>query len=975
MDETAGKTRILIVSANPETTKPLRLDDEKRGIEEGLRSANNREKYEIKILNSTRIAEFRREMLEYRPHILHFCGHGADAKGIIFENEGGSESFVEGEALADFLGNFKKHLRCVVLNACFSETQAEHIRKQIDYVIGMKEAIGDKAAIEFAISFYQAVFADCEYGTAFKIACDAVKMNGVLADDISPVILTRGEVEIALTPEQHRVRKELYLKKLKKGCEDKLKSIKSGIYNLSGNVFLSEQKQIYGADDFELHIPYQPIDESGEMKEKTNDICACENNGSKKVVLLGEPGSGKTVSLLKLTISFVDRALSDTEAPIPLLIPLGSYKETISPEQYAKKRMAIDSDYATELFNPSKCLFIFDGLNEVAIDKRGSVVKYIISTDHYIVSCRSLDYKQEFSKEKDIARIEILDLDLIQIKDAIAEGNARELWSAIGGNEYLVTFWTNLCNNGNESLFWKAPSAMKEANLMMLKEDSNTCDYEAWLKMHDKGLLPLCRNPMLLKMIYDLYLDSNSNLPQNRGKLFETFAERCIDSEIKKLDKKGEKSKSELEKLKSSTYDLLTCLAETIIVNQQGTGIEYNMGRKALSKNLSNQNLEEIEKFAHDAGILICDGIEYRFIHQLHQEYFASRSLQISFEERRKPTDFFCSANWWEPTGWEESAVILAGILPIDKLNCFLLWLSKVQPKLVIRCVENSGISGVSVDSIDSQTRSLLLNNWLDRLSHTDETAKSRIYIGQAMDKLGDPRDGVGIVKICGKDIPKIEWISFRDSGISMSKYPITVCQYATFLDDADGYRNDSWWKTSYESQEWHRQNYVIPLLPELGNAPITNISWYDATAFCRWLSSKSNEEIRLPSEQEWISCVSQDRPTICAITEHDLMELPDDKKWVSVGLTAEEGLSMMLSDLGLVWEWCSDQFGDRTDTLGFADPNSVPTRILKGGSWITSNKCKDSTYRLRTYATHMEFDIGFRIVKSLNNHMGGLEL
>ncbi|MEH2933233.1 hypothetical protein [Acutalibacter sp. JLR.KK004] len=167
-----------------------------------------------------------------------------------------------------------------------------------------------------------------------------------------------------------------------------------------------------------------------------------------------------------------------------------------------------------------------------------------------------------------------------------------------------------------------------------------------------------------------MYLDSNSNLPQNRGKLFETFAERCIDSEIKKLDKKGEKSKSELEKLKSSTYDLLTCLAETIIVNQQGTGIEYNMGRKALSKNLSNQNLEEIEKFAHDAGILICDGIEYRFIHQLHQEYFASRSLQISFEERRKPTDFFCSANWWEPTGWEESAVILAGILPIDKLNC-----------------------------------------------------------------------------------------------------------------------------------------------------------------------------------------------------------------------------------------------------------------------------------------------------------------
>lgn len=962
------KKRILIVSANPKTTKPLRLEEEKRNIKEGLRAALHRDDFVIETSEATTIEMFERDMVEFKPNILHFCGHGADDLGILFESECGKASFVEGKPLAEYLGKFSSHLECVVLNACYSIKQAEDICNQIKYVVGMKEAVGDSDAIIFSTSFYQAIFAHKEYDEAFEIACAALKMKKIGCADFTPKLLSHGAGASSPTSEERRARIKLYLQKLKKGCEDNLRKIKSRIYELSGDVVYStDSKTVYGADDFDLHIPYQPIDENGEAREKTDDICDCINSDSRKIVLLGEPGSGKTVSLLKITIEFVDRALADDEALIPILVPLGSYKDKISPEEYAKKRMAIDTEYAEDIFDSKTCLFVLDALNEVATDKRDSVVKYILELPHYIVSCRLLDYKQEFAKENDLARIEILDLDILQIKSAIENEQAKDLWTAIGGNDYLISFWDNLCKDGNIDLFWKSPNTIKPSTIEAVREDSNTCDFEAWIEMHNKGLLPLCRNPMLLKMVYNIYIKYNSNLPQNRGKLFETFAEKCINSEIEKLEKKGEKNKKELNILKAKTFEMLTYLAEAIVVNRQGTGIEYCIGHQTLNCHFAPNEIDELEKFARDAGILIYDEIEYRFAHQLHQEYFASRSLQIAFEQKRSPNEFFKYDNWWETTGWEESAVILAGILSQDQLTDFLIWLSEVQPKLVIRCIENAGISTLTVDSIDQQTKDSLMKNWLYRLKREDDTPQSRIYIGQAIDKLGDPRYGVGVTKKGNEVIPEIEWIDFEGSDISMSKYPITVCQYVAFLEDNYGYKNNSWWASSFEAQEWHRLRYAIPSVSDLRNAPITNISWYDAVAFCQWLSCKYHQKIQLPFEEEWISCIKSNLPTTSVITEFELSEMADTEKFVSVGLSMEETSKKKLSDLGLVWEWCNDRFGDKQNTWGISSSDSIPTRILKGGSWRSSDDSKNSNYRLRTYATHVGIDIGFRVVKISN--------
>lgn len=975
--QTVQKTKILIISANPISMRPLRLDEEKRKIEEGLKIAENREEFEIKILNSTRKEDFQREMLEYNPHILHFCGHGSENRGIAFEDDNGGASFVEGKSLAEYLGNFTEHLRCVVLNACYSETQAKFISEQVDFVIGMREAIGDSVAIEFSVAFYQAVFAKREYNEAFNIACAAVKMQGNEANNLTPIILVRGKTTPIPTPEQHRTRRVLYLAKLKKGCEDKLREIQSKVYGLSGNVYSVEPKAVSGADDFDLHINLQPIDENGEPKEKTDDICQCIGSSNKKIVLLGEPGSGKSVSLLKLTIEYANRALADENALIPILIPLGSYKENITPHEYVKKRMAIDTEYVDELFELKSCIFIFDALNEVATIKRDSIVRYIRGLTRYIVSCRLLDYRKEFSKERDIARIEILDLDLPQIRDAITlwttSAARNALWAAIGGCEYLIAFWDELCREGREALFWKAPRAMKTSDYESLKDNSNTYAFEAWIEMHKKGLLPLCRNPMLLRMVYNLYLKSNRNLPKNRGKLFEQFTDECLNSEIKKLKAKGEISDLQLSKLKNNTFKFLTCLANTIISNQQGTGIGYNEGYSELAKCFSDNEISEIERFAHDTGILLSDKTEYRFIHQLYQEYFASLSLQNAFENHENPYCFFNYDKWWETTGWEEAAVILAGGLSVDKCKQFLLWLADAQPKLVIRCIENAGISDLSVDSLDCLTKNSLLEKWLTRIMGVEDSVKSRIFIGQSIDKLGDPRSGVGVVNICEKEIPKIEWIKSKNTNILVSKYPITVCQYASFLHDPDGYQNDENWNETYEAIEWHRIRRAIPKLPELGNAPIVNVSWFDAIAFCLWLTRKENIQIRLPSEQEWMKYIYGHDSASSILRKVDLQDMDEDEKLVSVGLASDTAVTEHISDIGLVWEWCNDKYGDKPASLGNANPESVPTRILKGGSWRYSANYKEMDYRFRTYATHTDIDIGFRVVKVLNNKLGGL--
>jgi hypothetical protein len=181
---------ILILAANPLNRPQLRLDQEIREIEGGLERADKRDRFILEQKLATRPVDVRRAMLHFKPNIVHFCGHGSGDEGIAFEDSNGQAILVSSIALAGLFELFADRVECVVLNACYSETQAEAIAKHIPYVIGMRQAIGDTAAIEFAVAFYDALGAGEGIEFAYRLACNAILWL-LLPVDLMPVLMKK----------------------------------------------------------------------------------------------------------------------------------------------------------------------------------------------------------------------------------------------------------------------------------------------------------------------------------------------------------------------------------------------------------------------------------------------------------------------------------------------------------------------------------------------------------------------------------------------------------------------------------------------------------------------------------------------------------------------------------------------------------------------------------------------------------------
>jgi hypothetical protein len=194
-------SQILILTANPQGTSQLRLEQEVRDIEEGLHRAKNRDQFALKSMFAVRPRDIQRAMLDINPSIVHFSGHGTGDEGLVFEDEAGSAKLVDAEALAGLFELFAEQVECVVLNGCYSEVQAEAIAQHINYVIGMKQVIGDQAAIEFAVGFYDALGAGRSVEFAHKLGCAAIRLAGI-PEQLTPVLKKKPNIEKTVSIEE-----------------------------------------------------------------------------------------------------------------------------------------------------------------------------------------------------------------------------------------------------------------------------------------------------------------------------------------------------------------------------------------------------------------------------------------------------------------------------------------------------------------------------------------------------------------------------------------------------------------------------------------------------------------------------------------------------------------------------------------------------------------------------------------------------
>lgn len=185
-----GALSLLFLAADPTNASRLRVGEELREIQEKLQLAQLREQFELHQRMSVRPADISQALLDVQPQIVHFSGHGTSAGALCFENQIGEIQFIQPEALAALFEQFASQVECVVLNACYSEIQANAIAKHIGFVIGMNKAIGDKAAIAFAIGFYQGLGAGRSIEEAYKLGCVQIGLQGI-PESLTPVLIKK----------------------------------------------------------------------------------------------------------------------------------------------------------------------------------------------------------------------------------------------------------------------------------------------------------------------------------------------------------------------------------------------------------------------------------------------------------------------------------------------------------------------------------------------------------------------------------------------------------------------------------------------------------------------------------------------------------------------------------------------------------------------------------------------------------------
>ncbi|NJN91168.1 MAG: CHAT domain-containing protein [Leptolyngbyaceae cyanobacterium SL_5_14] len=246
---------ILFLAANPKGTSLLRLDQEVRDITEGLQRAQHREYFQLKQRWAVRPRDVQRALLEVNPQIVHFSGHGMGEEGLALETESGQIKLVDADALAGLFELFADQVECVVLNACYSEMQANAIVHHIPSVIGMNQSIGDRAALEFAIGFYDALGAGRTTEFAYKLGCRAIQMAGI-AENFIPVLKqsVKASSEVPSlknrTSHQKRIQQEIdSLQQMYDLLSEKLRHLRSDLAIQVGSAIKFQlQKEIEQAE-------------------------------------------------------------------------------------------------------------------------------------------------------------------------------------------------------------------------------------------------------------------------------------------------------------------------------------------------------------------------------------------------------------------------------------------------------------------------------------------------------------------------------------------------------------------------------------------------------------------------------------------------------------------------------------------------------------------------------------------------------
>jgi len=714
-----------------------------------------------------------------------------------------------------------------------------------------------------------------------------------------------------------------------------------------------------------------------------------------RLLVLGEPGMGKTVALERM----VWETANVDEYIVPFLVQLlyfqgGDLIELIRVALNETGRLKFDETKSVKAFlRETKCLIMFDGLNETPGRQReqviGAIAKFMreYPEHRYVVTSRSQD---ELWRKLRSAEL-IQDAVVVQtISDAQAQGYLQ----AHLGKEKGAALYDRL----------------------------------------DASLKSLARTPLLLKLIKDAGGGSDQ-LPRNRGELFDKYVMNKLLEREQKL---------ELTETPETKKKALAHLAFALQLNHE-LACDREWAEKVLAEKGLSAKTATLLKEALLHGLLIQQTLSdkqlLRFIHQSVQEYFVALTLlsEVSVEKNanliqaasRELSRHNLTA-WAKDTWWSESFVQLAGLL--DDADWLARRIVNASPWLAWWCVqEGRDVPENTREMIEARSIKLLHSeNVVERRQavqaltqirnertiiplllaagdYNREVARLGIHALIEMGEVicivirkvwqGEIREtwrgslqyivtqldetlGAGIPVKVWEDVLKqpMVWVmpgpflmgsdEYQDPAIQegeepqhiltlpgywIGRFPVTVGWWRVFVQET-GYR------TSEES------------LQDPDDHPVCNVNWGDAMAYCKWLSDKSGLIVTLPSEAEWEKAARGTDGSVypwgkefdkdkCNTAESGIGNTTPIGKYSPVG-DSTYGCADMA---GNVWEWTRSKFKSYPYTTedGRENLEGNDLRAIRGGSW--NDIQADARAAVRVFGSLYPYDrddnLGFRVV------------
>ena len=779
---------------------------------------------------------------------------------------------------------------------------------------------------------------------------------------------------------------------------------------------------------------------------------ACDVN--KKMVLLGDPGGGKSTFVNHLAHGLVCHQLAEKEnqvwqdklcckdsglnkallEQIPLLIilrdfaaelpnplpkgkhaPFTALCDFIKNQLLAAQNLGFAIDHLFTALDEGRVTVLCDGLDEVTATHQRRFVRDAVSqfaqtykNARYIVTCRVLSYqppKPNDPNQTPDLRLKARDFPTFELAEFDVEQQAQFIdgWY----NELIQRHQIRSVSDGR-----KQAKSLKDS-------------------VRQRGdLRRLAGNPLLLTIMAVVHT-YKGKLPDGRAKLYDQTIEVLLWEWDKKLVRQNEdETDTQLQQLLNEVgrnqLEFLETLAAVAFEVHHNTEPDPQQEQKhgadiqlaQLYRNLGRLGnhgwAERVTQVMKErAGLLIERQPDvFSFPHRTFQEYLAGVYLANHRDQEGQP-DFPQQATALAHLPqWRIVILLAVGYLTYVSLDKYrnLALLRALVPNRPPRNANDWLLVWLAAEAIcemgaqrvqDTEDGSAIFARVHGRLTQLitegQLTPQQRMQAGMVLGKLGDTRRGVGLAE---DGYPQIEWgveipsatytletgqkkrVYDIKHNYRLAQYPITYSQFQAFVTDTSerGYHCTEWWFDMPEKEtiDIFKRTFVTKEIDEArfpyNNHPRETVSWYQAVAFCRWLSDKLPYEVRLPHEDEWEVAARWDGIGIDGRTypwgnkfERDLQTNTSESELsqtTAVGMypAGFQSGSQLYDMGGNVFEWCLNKFEYPTFT---AVDTSGNRRVLRGGSWVSGQNFARAASRSDRNPYSRRFYLGFRVCRA----------